>query len=91
MDDPVGEFKTWFRSLPRFSRTFLAASFIIAAILSLRFMSIYAFTLDIESIVYRLNVHPFPNCRSGGCSHAWYAWEPSPSTGCSAHTSLTSQ
>ena len=56
MDDPVGDIKSWFRSLPLFSRTFLAGSFIIACLLSLKFMSIYTFTLDIESIVYSLNV-----------------------------------
>jgi hypothetical protein len=56
MDNPVGDFKVWFRSLPLFTRTFISGSFIIACLLSLKLMSIYTFIFDLHSTIFRLNV-----------------------------------
>lgn len=39
MDDPVQEFKTWYLTRPLITRTYLTVSFVLAALLSLEFVS----------------------------------------------------
>lgn len=65
MDNPVGDFKTWYRSLPLFARTFMAGSFIIACLASLKILSIYYSAFIIDEIIYRLQVRSSVTCRFG--------------------------
>lgn len=56
MEDPVQEFKQWYRSQPVVTRTYIAGSFIIACCLSLKFIEGFSLTYTFQTAFLELNL-----------------------------------
>lgn len=56
MDDPIQEFKQWYRSQPVVTRTYMAGAFIISVLLSLKLVDGFSLTYTFGTTFYDLHL-----------------------------------